>query len=189
MNARHVLFASCALVAPAAVLGAACVIADPAPEVPVPPPHRPTILHGSVVPPDTAILSQFPLSFEVPVELVDPSQAFEYNVFVDDVFKFHGSVEPDPTLTDAGIRVIPVTLSPPDPAFCHVIEFIVALHFEGADPHSPDSTGGDSVAWFYNPSGNPGGCPLYDAGGLDGAFPPDGAADAGPSDAAGEASQ
>jgi hypothetical protein len=163
-------------------LGAACVIADPAPEVPVPPLHRPTILHGSVVPPDTQILSEWPTAtgFVVPVDLVDPSQPFQYAVFVDDLLRFNGSISPDPTLTDAGIRVVQVNLDPPtSPPDCHRIEFIVARAFNGGDLHTPDSVGGDTVVWFYNPNGDPAGCPTSDAGGLDGAFPPEAGPEAG----------
>jgi hypothetical protein len=70
---------------------------------------------------------------------------------------------------------------------CHVIEVLVGgcpptsgepqrgcgFHngnTGGAEAHSFSVIGGDTIVWFYNPRGDPSGCPTLDAG-LDGAFP------------------
>jgi len=59
-----------------------------------------------------------------------------------------------------------------DDSLCHRIDFLVAHQFDPGSAHTWDSVGGDIVSWFFNPGGNPNGCPLYDAGALqDGAFP------------------
>jgi hypothetical protein len=167
-----VVIATCAI--------GACIVADPPPDIPAPPPHHPTILHGSVVPPTTQVLSDpsaANLTFEVPVELEDPNASFEWNVFVDydphlNLSPSFGRREsPDLTQVDGGVRIIEFSITPPDPSSCHVIEFVVALEFSVGSGHTPDQYGGDTVSWFYNPSGDPGGCATYDAGGLDGAVP------------------
>ena len=61
---------------------------------------------------------------------------------------------------------------------------VVALGFLGSDQvpeaHTPNSRGGDSVAWFYSPAGDLAGCPVHDAGPFaDGGFPAADAADGG----------
>ena len=165
-----------------AMLAASCIVADPPPDIPAPAPHRPTIEHGSVVPPPTQILvdkwtPDLQLTFDVPVELDDPTSAFEWNVFFDYDRNTNASaafgqrVAADQTAVDAGVRLVEFTIGSPDPTKCHVIEFIVALRFTVESSHTPDAYGGDSVVWFYNPSGDPSGCPAYDAGGVDAAFP------------------
>lgn len=167
-----------------AACAVACIVADPPPDIPAPPPQRPTIVHGSVVPPTTQILSTFPPSFVVPIELQDSTQPFAWNVFYDydpasnTLPHIGGVVVPDTTQVDGGVRIVEFQTDPPSSSSCHVIELIVALSFSFESPHTPDQYGGDSVVWFYNPSGDPAGCPVYDAGGVDGAFPAD-AADGG----------
>jgi hypothetical protein len=153
---------------------AACIVADPPPDIPAPPPHHPTILHGSVVPPTTQVLTDISpagLSFEVPVELEDPNASFEWNVFVDydpnlNPLPKTGRFEaPDLTAFDAGVRMINFTVKVSDTS-CHVIELVVALQFSVGSSHTPNQYGGDTATWFVNPSGEPGGCPTYDASGL-----------------------
>ena len=157
---------------------AACIIADPPPDLPKAPRHHPNILHGAVVPPSTKVIATFPSKFIVPVEVIDPNTPFVFNVFVDydplgsrESFVLGGSLTPDPSTMDGGVSLVDFSIDAPDPSSCHVIEFIVALGFNDKSLHTPDQYGGDSVVWFYNPSGDPGACPQYDAGGIDGAAP------------------
>ncbi len=146
----------------------ACVIADPPAELPAPVLHHPTIVHGSVFPP-TPVLNTWPATFAIPVELLDPTQFFNYAMFVDydriGNAGFNTSGSSAPGSDNARFRV--VTFTPgkaPDSTECHVVEFLVAVSF--INEHTPDPTtgGGDSVSWLYNPTPGAGGCPYYDAG-------------------------
>jgi hypothetical protein len=157
---------------------AACIIADPPPDLPKAPPHHPNIVHSAVVPPATKVIATFPSKFIVPVEVLDPNTPFVFHVFVDydplgsrDSFVQTGDKNPDPSTLDGGVSIIDFSIDAPDPSSCHVIEIIVALGFNNASPHTPNQYGGDSLVWFYNPSGDPGACPQYDAGSIDGAAP------------------
>jgi hypothetical protein len=155
-------------------LAVSCIIADPPADLPKYPPIRPTIVKGSVVPPtDKIVLPPLP-TFVVPVELVDPNVTFAWNVFVDfdpiaNPLPVTGDVAlPDPATLDGGVRAISFSLADvPEPTRCHTIEFLVARSFSSASPHTPNAPGGDSVSWFYNPSGSIDGCPTYDAGSFD----------------------
>jgi len=90
-----------------------------------------------------------------------------------------GEIDPDPAGDDGGIRVLSVRLTTPaDLNACHTVEILVALTF--VEDHTPDSIGGDSVTWFYSPTGNLADCPVYDAG------PYDASVDAFEASAAGE---
>jgi hypothetical protein len=161
---------------------ASCVIADPPPDLPALPRHHPIIVKGSVVPPYGAVLAELPSKFVVPIELIDPETSFEYEVFIDydgtnprqpaDVAP-PGPITPTPSDIDGGIETIEFAIPSTalDPAACHRIELVVALGFDFRFPHTPDANGADSIVWLYNPSGDPGSCPRYDAGGTDGAFP------------------
>jgi hypothetical protein len=64
---------------------------------------------------------------------------------------------------------------------CHVVEIVVALRLNSVkDPknaHTPDDPGGDSVTWFFSPSGDFAGCPVLDAGITP--LPPDAALESG----------
>ena len=136
-----------------AVLMAACIVADPPAELPSPPNLPPRIVQGSVYPPPSRVIPALPAEFLVPVELVDPSQTFRWEVFVDfdqarnELPTSNGTVTPDQTALDAGKRLVPFSLdsksSSLDPSSCHVIEFLVAVTFEQAYPHTPtDPPGG-----------------------------------------------
>jgi hypothetical protein len=180
-SAIGLITAGCACAVVAFSSSTACITAPP-PDLPTPPAHRPTILHESVVPPPDQILAQLPAEFVVPIELEDPNQSFEWEVFVDydpvqapnpSIFT---PVLPTPDTVDGGIYTVdfppPIVPQLPDPGRCHRIDFLVAHHFNAASQHTWDSVGGDIVTWLYNPGGSPGGCPVYDAGNLqDGAFP------------------
>jgi hypothetical protein len=182
--------------------GAAGCITTPPPDLPAPPPHRPTILHSSVVPPADVPLVDWPTdnTFVVPVEPGDPERPLD---FVWDVFIDYDP-SPQPIRSDRGLKLFPrgpmsavvdggsvlvyfelaAPGTPPDlPGLCHRVEFLVAHQFnlspngitmaDSRLAHTPDSVGGDMVTWQYTAGGLAAGCPEYDAGALqDGAFPP-----------------
>jgi hypothetical protein len=185
-RSMKVAAAIAALLASAVAMSAlaSCVLADPPPDLPKPPKHHPIIVKASVSPPYTQVLAELPAKLVVPIELIDTDTSFLYEAFVD----YDGSdprqgpyyvptkaITPTPATVDGGVTIVEVPLSSSDqaldPSVCHRIEVLVALSFDFQAPHTPDEYGADSVVWFYNPSGDPGGCPRYDAGGADGAFP------------------
>jgi hypothetical protein len=154
--------------------GAACVIADPPAEIPVPPLAPPEILDDLVVPPPP-LLQAWPLEFKIPIYVPDPSSSVEYHVFLDydpiarPGFYANGSLDPDPADDDGGVRIL--TRSFPEPAdlnACHTLQVLVALTF--IEDHTPDSVGGDSITWIYSPTNNLMDCPVYDAGPYDAAL-------------------
>jgi hypothetical protein len=172
-----------ALAAVAAFVGSVaaqhgCVIAQPSGDVPRLPPTRPTIIHASVVPSTSTVITHFPKKFVVPVELVDPSAAFEFSTFIDfnpltgtSAYADGPTGSPPPPNPVDRIRVLEITIPEPlDPSFlgrCHNIEVVVGLNLTTADgkaAHTPPDPGGDVVSWFYNPSGDLAGCPSLDAG-------------------------
>jgi hypothetical protein len=188
--ALGLLGAASAGLAVAMLVSTACVTAPP-PELPQQAVHRPTILRESVVPPAGLILPDLPLEFIVPVELEDPSESFQWDVFIDYNACVDSSctptqplspvvtVTPTPGTLDGGVEL--VSFSAPkglDPSRCHTIDFLVAHQFLQGFPHQPDAVGGDIATWTYDPGGAiPCSDLVYDAGSLqDGAFPP---ADAG----------
>ena len=152
----------------------ACVLAAPSGELPRLPDSRPTIVHASLVPSTSSVISRFPSAFIVPVELADPTVAFVYAAFVDyNPFTGDGLVDAPrhvaPTNEPGRTRNVSVSIpAPTDTNRCHVIEVVVALRLksetDGKTAHTPDDPGGDVATWFYNPSGDVGGCPALDAG-------------------------
>jgi hypothetical protein len=148
----------------------ACVLADPPASVPPTPLAPPEIDHELVVPPVTSILAAWPGEFDVPILVLDPSVTVEWEAFVDydplgntNVLPYvpPGEVGPGQDVDDAGERMLIANIPPPaDLTACHTLEIIVALGF--AEPHTPNSVGGDSVTWFYSPTGSPDGCPIFD---------------------------
>ncbi len=165
---------------------AACILADPPPELPKPPSRRPTIVAGSVFPPSNQPLLDLPIEFRVPVEVPDPTKPYEWRVFVDfdplqntdsEQSGSGGGTSDSPDLDVVRFSVNRERLL----GACHRIEFVVALRFDGA--RSADPSGSDSITWFYAPPGtNLAGCTPYEGGvGDDAAFPDAGAPDA-PSD-------
>ena len=182
MRRRRATTVVAALGIGAAISAAACIIADPPTDFPQPVQHRPTILRDRSVPPTSSVLGVFPSSFLIEVE-ADPNATVSWHLFIDyNPFTGDGLVGRDvaapdnPNAPDAGVRqisLVPTELTSPDLGRCHVIEAMVALGFqsdEGRFAHAFDSHGGDSVVWFYSPTGDLSGCPVYDAG-LDGAAP------------------
>lgn len=184
VRARRAAAAVAALVFGAA-LSLSCIIADPPADLPQYPAIRPTIVKGSVLPPsDRVVLPPLP-TFVVPVELVDQNATFAWNAFLDfdpvtnPLPVAGGVVGLEPGTADGGVRAVSFSLADvPNPTRCHTIEFLVALSFNSASPHTPNAPGGDSVSWFYNPSGSVDGCPTYDAGQFDASSLVDAAGDA-----------
>jgi hypothetical protein len=171
----------------------ACVLADPPASVPPTPLAPPEIDHELVVPPVTSILAAWPGEFDVPILVLDPSVTVEWEAFLDyDPLGNHGGqlpyvplgeVGPGQDVDDAGERMLVANIpAPPDLTTCHTLEIIVAFGFEN---HAPNSVGGDSVTWFYSPTGSLDGCPIFDfeAGapdaGEDGSSPVDASPDDG----------
>jgi hypothetical protein len=167
----------------------ACILADPPAELPTLPVMRPTVVHGAVVPSASRVLGGIPRQFEVPVEILDPSITFEWRVFVDydplapSNAVFAGTSERAASRPSLTTRIIsfgnPIPRSDPSLQACHVIEFLVAYSFAGTSSHTPDGRGGDTIVWFYDPIGDLGGCPRYDAGAFGDASAPAADADAG----------
>ena len=151
----------------------ACVIADPPTELPRPAERRPTIVRASVVPSTTAVLGSWPSLFILPVELSDPRSDLLWATFIDyNPATGEGFIQTDKSVyeadsTNGNIRMLEIPIPVPSADRCHVVEVIVALRLNTRDPrnaHTPEEPGGDSVSWFYSPSGDLAGCPVLDAG-------------------------
>lgn len=175
-----------ALAAVVALAVTSCIIAEPPTDSARLPVTRPTIVHGSVVPSASSVLGRFPSTVIVPVELFDPTVTFEYAAWIDfnpatgEGLEFWSTSEFQQANTTGRVRTLEIPLRAPSDDRCHVLEVIVALRLagqSGTDAHAALDPGGDIVTWFYNPSGDPGGCPSLDAG-IDAATP-DAATDAG----------
>jgi hypothetical protein len=147
----------------------ACFTAPP-PDLPAEQTSHPIIDELDTFPPAASLLTELPPppGFVVPV-VVGSGDSFQWNVFID------GNTSPSTARTvnnpilDAGANWVEFQLTPADFTFAncpHRIELFVAYQFDPASPRTPESFGGDSVAWLYEPEG----CTTYDAG--DGAFPP-----------------
>ena len=157
----------------------ACILAEPSGALPRLPEARPTIVHASLVPRTSAVLTRFPAAFEIPVELTDPTATIAYALFIDyNPFTNDGLVQ-GPLHSDrepnapGGRRVLTIgATQPPDLDRCHVIEVVVALRFSSENDskgvHTPAEPGGDIATWIFSPNGDLAGCPSVDAG----FFPP-----------------
>jgi hypothetical protein len=160
--------AGCACLVAAIVTGA-CVVAPPA-ELPPALVHRPTILHGSVVPPAYLPLTTWTsdTQFIVPVELDDVNESYIWEVYVDydgDPFSSPANapvtVAPGPGTVNGGISLVEFQLGPAPPyddlRLCHVIEVLVARAqtFPTDSNHRPAYhalVDYDSVAWTWTPA-------------------------------------
>jgi hypothetical protein len=181
---RRFFFAAAALSLALVLALAACIIADPPTDLPRPTPRKPTIIRSTAVPPDTRVLGTFPdatqgQGFHVEVE-ADPTSQLSWSLYLDyDPLTNNGligqdSIPVDLSSQDAGIRevnMVPRRPVQPDPTLCHVVEGIVTLPQQrgSTSPHAYDPATGDSIVWFYSPTGDLSGCPIF-TGGLDGAF-------------------
>jgi hypothetical protein len=165
----------------------ACILAQPSGELPRIPESRPNVVRASVVPTTTAVLTRWPGTFLVPVELADPNVEFVYAAFVDyNPLTGDGLTEVPrqcvfvasnySSITIGRTRTLSILIpEPSDPDRSHTIEVVVALHLASdadltGDPklrHTPLAPGGDIVTWFFNPNGDLGGCPTLDAGIVD----------------------
>jgi hypothetical protein len=170
--AATLLAAACTSVAASLLAAAACITAPP-PDLPTPALVPPSIVHDAVLPPSDALLPPWPpppgMTFVVPVQLVDPTNPFVFNVFVDYPFNqapaYSGSGPSSGALLDGGISIVSFMLSAPDTALCpHLIELLVAYGFDHQSPHTINSLGGDIVTWLYYGGLNTGECPAYEAG-------------------------
>lgn len=159
----------------------ACVIADPPTDLPRLGDMRPTIVRASVVPSTSAVLSQWPDAFVVPVELSNPQAVLQYAVFLDynpatadrndpsdTSLMVQGKKTTEDSPAQGRIRMIEVASVPRPTDGCHVVDMVVQLD-NGALPtvqtlRNPPSPGGDTVTWFFNLSGDLSGCPPLDAG-------------------------
>ena len=153
-----------------------CILAQPSGELPTIPETRPTILHASTVPSETSVVTRWPQTFIVPVELVDPTVRIFYAAFVDyDELNNEGLQGPpldsnfEAANTVGRTRTLTVAIpEPSDPGRCHKVEVVVALRLsstnDAKNSHTPAEPGGDIATWFYNPSGGLDGCPALDAG-------------------------
>jgi hypothetical protein len=152
-----------------------CILAQPSGELPRIPETRPTILHASTVPSETSVVTRWPQTFIVPVELTDPTVRIVYAAFIDfDSLNNTGLfVVPTPSdfeqaNTVGNTRTLTVAIPEPDPGRCHKVEIVVALRLASTDDakhsHTPALPGGDISTWFYNPGGDLNGCPALDAG-------------------------
>lgn len=159
--------------ASAAVLVDACVIADPPTDLPRPSERRPTIVRASVVPSTSSVLGTWPGKVIVPVELSDPlaeitwATFINYNPVTGEGFIQDDTSKYEPASTRGNIRLLEIPISVPSSDRCLFIEVIVALRLNTRDPrnaHTPEEPGGDSVGWFFSPSGDLAGCPVLDAG-------------------------
>jgi hypothetical protein len=152
----------------------ACLLADPGGDLPRIPPRRPFIVQSRVVPTTSLVLGTFPSKLVVPVELADPQVPLQYSVFFD-YNPATGLGLQGPVTTSnfelnnlqSGLRILEIPLTPPpDLDRCHTLEVVVALQLgpAGNAAHTPREPGGDSVSWFYSPTGDLAGCPALDAG-------------------------
>jgi hypothetical protein len=159
----------------AALAGAvSCVIADTPPELPEHPKHPPRIVDSSAVPSPARVLTKINDTYVLPVDIPDPDTTFDLHVFVDGDYLPGSSftVEPDPSTTQGGLRLVTFVIDGVDAARCHVVEAVVALEFEANSVRTPVN-GGDSLVWYYSPTGDLGGCLVAPDGGwpVDGSFP------------------
>jgi hypothetical protein len=178
---------------------AACMLADPPPIQPIPPPSQPVIETFAVSPPLGQTIGALPsgtqsISFAVPVS-ADVDQALQWRVFVDLDQLGPGQTPPGPVRSggdDGGVlgtvvgeagaanRVIEFTLQASqgiDFSACHKFTIVVAYQF--VDPVSGGPTaietpvyppGGARADWSYEPVAD---CTYYDAAPPYDASPPD----------------
>lgn len=164
--------------APIAIIAAfavgACLLLEPVPELPVPPPRRPLIISASVSPPASVALTDLAESttFVVPVD-AEPDKTLRWRVFVDyghDQALISGRPDTDlpPIAGTSSRRVVEFSLSNTllgNPRDCHTVTLFVAYEFEVNQ--TPTANDGDLENWFYRPLGAPVGCSVFEGGAPD----------------------
>ncbi len=158
------------VILPVSIAIGACVLAEPVGDLPRAAVTRPTIVRASTVPPAGTILSSFPSVFIVPIELDDPTVDLQYAAFID----FSPTNEQSVLLLETSTfeaanlkgktRILEIPVPPPAQlGECHPIEIVIGLELSGTSAvlaHTPRNGQGDSVQWYYNPSGDLAGCPV-----------------------------
>lgn len=156
----------------------ACIVLPP-PDLGVPYPHQPTILHTSVQPP-TGLLAAWPpdSTFLVPIHFRDPvNDEFAWDAFVEPISvdsPVAGQLQParpTPSALDGGVMVLQIMIPQPDLTQClHVIVYVAhafAIDRRGIPLNRVfDSVGGDAVDWVWVPRGGcaaDAGSPITDA--------------------------
>lgn len=173
----------------AGVIGA-CVIAEPPADLPSAPAVRPTIIRATAVPKTTSVFTGWPEKFIIDVQLSDSRQSFYATSFVDynpsTGDGYTGSpqfISPSPG-DSTTVRKVEFPITQPTDDGCHTVEIVVAHEFadlrQGIPAHTPKdpANDGDSISWFYSPTGDLAGCPVLDAG-LSPIAPVDGGDDGG----------
>jgi hypothetical protein len=153
-----------AAVALLVVAPGACILADPPAELPIPPTAPIRILREDVSPP-ISFLTALPSAFLLPVTADTRQSALTAQLFVDQV-----GAQPRPQSIHGTANVyVPVPTNTVSADECHTLEVRITY---------PDLSGGDSVTWFYSPTGSFTGCPVFDAGPSDAGDASDGDAGA-----------
>lgn len=153
----------------------ACVLADPAPTLPLVA-QGPIVILNSVTPPQ-GILTEWPTRFVVPLYVEDPSKSVQWLAFedyttdvTDPLFSPPVTVNPQ----DGGVQFISASSIPrPGGPGCHTLEVVIAYSFSVFAPTDPSTAA--IAKWFYESPDSPGGCAAYDAGDLTDATFPDAA--------------
>jgi hypothetical protein len=159
-----------------------CVLADPAPTLPLVSELPLSIDTTSAYPPvaNPAVFATWPDHFMISVYETDPSQPLQWIAYEDySPLSFVPSNQPvyrNPQLfpadLDGGlVRTVVFPLQQPTGPGCHNVEIVVANSFSPG--YTPDGVGGGaSVSWTFTNGGNLTDCATYDAGYLvDASFP------------------
>ncbi len=151
----------------ASAAATSCILADPPAELDPAPASRLRIVRESSTPPVGEILRTWPGTFHILVDTAgNPDvrgQAFlDYDP--SDTTKRQGFPLPNlVAVDDAGLRIVDVSFDAPDPTRCHTVEVILATaNFDTVHRPPPDT--GDSIVWFYSPSGDVSSCGSFDGG-------------------------
>jgi hypothetical protein len=144
----------------ATVLGAlgACILADPPAALPVPPIAPIRIVREAVSPP-ISLLTALPSEFVIPVTADERESELSAQLVVDQGL-YQRPFQPRQQTIHGTANVyvgVPSSIAAQE---CHTLEVRISYL---------DSSGLDSVTWFYSPTGSFSGCPVYDAGPSDAA--------------------
>jgi hypothetical protein len=129
----------------------ACILADPPAALPVPPIAPIRIAREEVSPP-ISLLTALPSDFVIPVTADERESALQAQLVVDQDPRTY---QPRGQTINGAANVYVGVPSSVAPQECHTLEVRISY---------PDSTGLDSITWFYSPTGSFTGCPVFDAG-------------------------